>query len=161
MYSGTSGLKVHGEGMTVIRQQYLQRVDYWLQGFEHAVRGRLEPADIHSRRDWAGRSRRVHRRGPGRLFPGSVESTTSSTDLSIGGNGFFVVSPAGQEMNYYTRAGNFSFDEDGYLVDTNGYRVQGWEVLQEDSSVAASGESTKTESHGREDCGRAPGRQAG
>ena len=34
------------------------------------------------------------------------------------------------------------------MVDTHGYRAQGWEVIQEDSSVAASGDSTTSESTG-------------
>jgi Flagellar hook protein FlgE len=59
-----------------------------------------------------------------------------------------MVSPAGQELNYYTRAGNFRFDEDGYLVDPHGYRLQGWEVQQRDTSAAASGDTTATSQTG-------------
>lgn len=57
---------------------------------------------------------------------GSIETTTEATDLAIGGKGFFTVKVPNTEKEYYTRAGNFRFDSDGYLVDTNGYRVQGW-----------------------------------
>lgn len=56
---------------------------------------------------------------------GSFESTNEATDMAIGGKGFFMVrSP--QTGMYYTRAGHFSFDEEGYLVNSAGYRVQGW-----------------------------------
>lgn len=56
---------------------------------------------------------------------GSFESTSEATDMAIGGNGFFMVrSP--QTGMYYTRAGHFSFDEEGYLCNAAGYRVQGW-----------------------------------
>ena len=43
---------------------------------------------------------------------GSLETTSNATDLAIGGDGFFVVSKLDSEENYYTRAGNFSFDEE-------------------------------------------------
>ncbi|MCC8165883.1 MAG: flagellar hook-basal body complex protein, partial [Planctomycetes bacterium] len=54
---------------------------------------------------------------------GTLESTSSSTDMAIDGNGFFVVSD-GQGLAY-TRAGNFKLDEDGYLTSNGGLYVQG------------------------------------
>jgi len=62
----------------------------------------------------------------GDFSQGSMESTNESTDVAIAGNGFFQVSPPAEEINYYTRAGNFRFNDEGYLVDPHGYRVQGW-----------------------------------
>ena len=59
---------------------------------------------------------------------GSFESTGNTTDLAIGGDGFFSVREATSESLYYTRAGNFRFDRDGNLVNPEGYVVQGWAV---------------------------------
>lgn len=59
---------------------------------------------------------------------GSFETTTSVTDIAISGNGFFKVSPLNSDAAYYTRAGNFSLTKDGYLVDSNGYALQGWAI---------------------------------
>ena len=59
---------------------------------------------------------------------GSFESTGNTTDLSIGGEGFFIVSDPGNDRDFYTRAGNFHFDKDGKLVNPEGYMVQGWEL---------------------------------
>ncbi|MDY6986493.1 MAG: flagellar hook protein FlgE [Thermodesulfobacteriota bacterium] len=59
--------------------------------------------------------------------PGSVETTDNSTDLSIGGEGLFVVKD-GAGTAYYTRAGEFSFDKDGNLVNPDGLIVQGYAV---------------------------------
>lgn len=59
---------------------------------------------------------------------GSLETTSNATDLAIGGDGFFIVSEAGSEQTYYTRAGNFSFNESGALVSSQGYILQGWYV---------------------------------
>lgn len=55
---------------------------------------------------------------------GTVTSTGITTDCNIQGNGFFVVQgPSGE--NYYTRAGNFTVDPEGFLTLPNGYRVVG------------------------------------
>jgi flagellar hook protein FlgE len=56
---------------------------------------------------------------------GSFESTSSPTDMAIGGNGFFVVR-ASEGADYYTRDGQFQFDKNGRFVTTSGYVVQGW-----------------------------------
>jgi len=56
---------------------------------------------------------------------GSFLSTQSATDLAIDGDGFFMVNDA-DGATYYTRAGMFTIDRDEYLVDVNGYRVQGY-----------------------------------
>lgn len=55
---------------------------------------------------------------------GTLQSTGVNTDLAIQGNGFFVVqTPQGLA---YTRAGNFSLDANGNLVDPAGDKVLGW-----------------------------------
>jgi flagellar hook protein FlgE len=56
---------------------------------------------------------------------GGFESTESGTDIAIEGSGFFIVSDPMSDTSLYTRNGNFSFDDDGYLVTADGYRVQG------------------------------------
>ena len=56
----------------------------------------------------------------------AAQYTGAPLDLSIEGDGFFVVSNGGK-MNY-TRAGNFYTDNDNNLVNSNGYFVQGFEV---------------------------------
>ena len=55
---------------------------------------------------------------------GSAQNTGRSTDLMIQGDGFFVVRNGGQ--NQYTRAGAFTFDNNGTLVTPEGRIVQGW-----------------------------------
>ncbi|MEA3359474.1 MAG: flagellar hook protein FlgE [Thermodesulfobacteriota bacterium] len=64
--------------------------------------------------------------------PGSFESSDSSTDLSIAGDGFFVLKDSlNSESVYYTRAGEFNVDKDGNLVNPGGHIVQGWAVSQD------------------------------
>ncbi len=58
---------------------------------------------------------------------GSFETTGNATDLSIDGDGFFMVNDdAG--ATFYTRAGAFHLDSDGFLVDANGYKCQGYNL---------------------------------
>ena len=54
---------------------------------------------------------------------GTFDPSNTATDLAIGGKGFFRVAQNGE--NLYTRAGNFRFDNQGYLVDPHGYVLQG------------------------------------
>jgi flagellar hook protein FlgE len=56
---------------------------------------------------------------------GSLASTGKTTDLGISGNGFFRVKNATDGQEYATRAGDFRWDDRGYLVTAQGYRVQG------------------------------------
>jgi flagellar hook-basal body protein len=62
---------------------------------------------------------------------GSFESTGNTTDLSIGGDGFFIMRQSNSENTFYTRAGNFFFDKEGQLVNPEGYIVQGWGLDEE------------------------------
>ena len=55
---------------------------------------------------------------------GSVQSTGVNTDLCLSGNGLFIVNNGDQV--YYTRNGNFKFDAQGYYVNSDGLKVQGW-----------------------------------
>lgn len=57
---------------------------------------------------------------------GTPQQTGVNTDLTIQGDGFFALKNAGSEQVYYTRAGDFTFDSNGYLVNPNGMIVQGW-----------------------------------
>lgn len=56
---------------------------------------------------------------------GSFQNTGKKTDLAIQGDGFFVLSDG--EGQFFTRAGNFTLDTSGNLVDpSSGMKLQGW-----------------------------------
>lgn len=59
---------------------------------------------------------------------GSLNESGSSLHAAIAGNGFFVTRNADGTSNY-TRAGDFTINNDGYLVATNGSQVQGYAAL--------------------------------
>ena len=49
---------------------------------------------------------------------GSFQTTNSSTDLAIGGQGFFIVKKPADQTQYYTRVGGFSLDKNGDMIDS-------------------------------------------
>jgi len=62
---------------------------------------------------------------------GLIQSASSSTDLAISGDGFFVVGAKGADLQasdarMFTRAGSFSVDADGYLKNSAGLYLLGW-----------------------------------
>ena len=56
------------------------------------------------------------------FFQGSLEQSKSPSDLSIQGKGFFMLTDAAGDL-YFTRQGNFHFDNKGYMVNNNGLFV--------------------------------------
>lgn len=58
------------------------------------------------------------------MTQGAFETTENALDLAIDGDGFFSVSDNG--TRYYTRAGNFSVNRDGFIVNPDNLRLQGY-----------------------------------
>ena len=65
---------------------------------------------------------------------GNISFTENSLDLSISGTGFFVTSFNGDQS--FTRAGTFGLDQEGFIVNNNDARLQGFDA---DSSGNISG----------------------
>jgi flagellar hook protein FlgE len=67
---------------------------------------------------------------------GTIEQSEAPLSMAIGGQGFFSVAAAAgkgtnglprfDERQFFSRAGDFSLDEEGYLVNGAGYYLQGW-----------------------------------
>jgi len=62
------------------------------------------------------------------LTQGALNNTGVATDLALDGGGFFVAKGAhnGLQGQFYTRAGQFTMDKSGYLVNQEGLRIQGY-----------------------------------
>jgi flagellar hook protein FlgE len=58
---------------------------------------------------------------------GSITTTGVPTDVAIQGNGLFVLNQDGTQT--FTRAGNFTLNSSGYLVDSNGNEVMGYPAV--------------------------------
>ena len=57
---------------------------------------------------------------------GNISFTNNALDLAINGNGFFLLSDDGASL--YTRAGNFQVDREGFIVTSEGHRLQAFQV---------------------------------
>jgi flagellar hook protein FlgE len=74
---------------------------------------------------------------------GVISSTSTSTNVAIDGSGFFVVSADPSDTSsdlVYSRNGSFTTDADGYLVNSEGYYLQGLPT-DADGNVLASNPS--------------------
>lgn len=60
------------------------------------------------------------------MSQGAHQLTERSLDVAINGEGFFVADRFGEEL--YTRVGSFKFDQSGFLIDSNGGFIQGWNL---------------------------------
>src|SRR5574337_997329 len=57
---------------------------------------------------------------------GAFETTGNSLDMAISGNGFYMVQDPTLNTRYYSRAGQFTTDKDGYVINPEGLRLQGY-----------------------------------
>src|SRR5579862_5935010 len=78
--------------------------------------------------------------------PGSLQITNNSLDVAINGNGFFRVKlPDGTLA--YTRDGSFSKDQQGNLVNADGYQLDGVNAIDANATaitISASGDVSAT-----------------
>jgi len=65
---------------------------------------------------------------------GGLQTTGRQTDLAIEGEGFFMVNEGTQP--FLTRAGNFAFNKEGFLVDQAGRKVQGFNANADGNIIA-------------------------
>lgn len=87
--------------------------------------GRLEPVQS------AGYIRRDFSSGP-------VVATTSPLDLAVTGNGFFTVGmlkTIDPEKTYYTRAGNFLMDREGFVTTASGLYLYGYQPTADGKGI--------------------------
>ena len=153
LYSGVSGLQNHQTRMDVIGNN-IANVN--TTGFK---RGRVNFQDMISQQ-LAGASKPTEEKGgvnPKEVglgmtvaaidtvfTQGNLQSTGISTDVAIQGNGFFIEKNG--EKSYYTRAGAFSLDQNGTLVNpANGMRVQGWMARELNGEMVVQTAATPTD----------------
>jgi flagellar hook protein FlgE len=128
MWTGVSGLLATSEDMSVIGNNLanVTTVGYKAQNmlFEDAISQNVNTGAGTGQIGLGVRVAAVRND----MSQGSLQTTNSSTDLAIGGNGFFIVRAPNTTTDYYTRAGSFLFNNSGQLVDSNNDVVQGWAV---------------------------------
>ncbi len=148
MFSGVSGLKAHQAKMDVIGNNVANvntigfkagRVTFQ-EIFNQTLRGAGAPDAATAR---GGTNPMQIGLGiavgsiDNQMTGGSPQRTDNPTDLSIQGDGFFIVKGSTADTFKFTRAGNFGLDKLGNLVSGDGMNVYGWTSYkpQEDGSV--------------------------
>ena len=133
LYSGVSGLKNHQTKMDVIgnnianvntvgfKSSRVTFQDIYSQTLRPASAPGADSGGVNPQQVGLG----VSLGSIDTMFTRSAaEYTGSPLDLSIEGDGFFVVNDRGND--FFTRAGNFTTDANNNLINANGLIVQGW-----------------------------------
>lgn len=133
LYSGVAGLRAHQTGMDVVGNNIANVNTTGFKSFRATYQDTLYQTS-------AGASQAQNNRGGtnpiqvglgvgnasiDKMFKdGSIQNTSSNTDLCLSGNGLFIVKDGSGE--YYTRNGAFKFDGEGNYVNSAGQYVMGW-----------------------------------
>jgi len=157
MYSGVSGLKAHQTRMDVIGNN-IANVN--TNGFKksrvvfadtlyQSMRFGTIPSDVRGGTNPMGVGLGSQVASVDQIHTSSPTTTTNKpTDMAVSGNGYFIVNNGNEA--FYTRAGAFDWDSTYNLVNSNGYKVQGWMANTDparatdtgDFSIDASGATT-------------------
>ena len=125
LYSGVSGLNTNSQAMSVIGNNLANTNTLGFKG-ARTVFSDLLSSNVSGSGGTSQVGRGVGLSTVDNVFSqGTFESTSSDTDVAIEGAGFFVLKEPGADATYYSRAGAFRFDDEGFLVNPEGMRVQG------------------------------------
>lgn len=143
LYTGVSGLSAQSQSTAVIANNIANVNTVGFKRSEAAFYS-LVTTEGRSSRYSPGtvsvdRIQRVTSQGP-------IQQSSSSTDTSISGNGFYPVKRDGDNSSLtpylYTRNGQFSEDAQGFLTNTAGFYLYGWPLDQNGNIPANQGDLT-------------------
>lgn len=138
LFSGVSGLKVHQTKMDVIgnnianvntvgfKSSNVTFTDIFYQTTQSASGPNAETGAGGQNAKQIGLGSTLGVISQNITGQGGAQRTDNPFDMMINGDGFFVVNKGGQ--NYFTKAGNFTTDEAGTLVNGAGNTVMGWQA---------------------------------
>lgn len=125
MYAGVSGLAAEGQALGVVGDNVANTNTIGFKQsravFQDVLGGAVgRPGTVGSGVRFA-RAQQI-------FAQGTLLNTGQPTDLALSGDGFFVVqgNVDGVNGNFYTRAGQMTLDNDGYLVNPQGLKLQGY-----------------------------------
>jgi flagellar hook protein FlgE len=121
MFTAVSGMNVNSQGLSVVGDNIANMNTH---GFKtsSAVFGDIVSQSIGS----LGIGRGALLNDVSQEFTqGAFENTTNVLDLAVDGNGLFVLKDG--NGTYYTRAGQFGIDKQGYATNPDGVRLQGYQ----------------------------------
>lgn len=137
LYSGVSGLNTNSQAMSVIGNNLANTNTIGFKGARSIFSDMLS-STINGSGGTSQVGRGVNISKVDNIFSqGTFESTESGLDVAIEGDSFFMLSEPGDDTVYYSRAGAFRFNENGFLVNPEGYRVQGKQYNAETGELIA------------------------
>ena len=126
LYIGISGLTAHGDAISVVGDNIANASTIGFKR-ERATFSDMLGGALGGQRLGGG----VTLSGTQTMFDqGAIQQTGNPLDLAIQGGGMFMVkgNADGQQGTYYTRAGQFHLDNQGYVVNPAGLRLQGYTI---------------------------------
>jgi flagellar hook protein FlgE len=126
LFAGISGLNANATAMTVIGDNIANVNTTAFKANRSSFANVLSQSLGGTLSDSIGRGAEFWGTSP-LWTQGSLENTGSSTDLAINGKGFFTVQDD-TGANFYTRAGQFHFDQAGDMINPDGYLAQGYGI---------------------------------
>lgn len=140
LYTGATGLLAHGDRMQVIGNNLANVSTIGFKKSDVLFSDLISQEMPNGQADLAQVGKGVRVADVMRYhLQGDIIEGDYATDVGISGNGFFGLS-AGDNNMFYSRAGNFRFNNQGELVNSNGFNVQGRVVNRE--TGLAEGEPT-------------------
>ncbi len=123
LFTGVSGLSANGQGLSVVGDNIANSNTVGFKG------SRTVFADILSSSLGGGSAFQVGRgsfiQNVQAVFgQGTLETSSNPLDMAIEGDGFFILKDT-SGAQYYTRAGQFTLDKDGNIVNPEGLLLQG------------------------------------
>ncbi|PZQ48480.1 MAG: flagellar biosynthesis protein FlgE [Micavibrio aeruginosavorus] len=143
LYTGVSGLSAQSQSTAMISNNIANVNTVGFKRSEAAFYS-LVTTEGRSTRYSPGtvsvdRIQRVNQQGP-------IQQSSSSTDTSISGNGFYPVKRDGLNSSLteylYTRNGQFSENAQGFLTNTAGFYLYGWPLDQDGNLPSNQGDLT-------------------
>ena len=132
MYSGVSGLVAESDTLGIVGENVANTNTVGFKKsratFESVLGGAVGAPDAAGGGVRLGRTQQI-------FGQGAIVNTGNATDVALQGDGFFVVegNVNGVKGDYYTRAGQFTINNDGKLVNPGGLAVQGYQALPDGS----------------------------
>ena len=136
LFAGISGLNASSTAMTVIGDNIANVNTTAYKSNRSSFANILSQSLGVSTTDGVGRGVEFWGATPS-WSQGSIENTSNATDMAVNGKGLFMLQDDAGSV-FYSRAGEFTFDRNGDLVNPDGLYVQGYAV----ASVAANGTFT-------------------
>ncbi len=126
LYTAVSGMDANGESLSVIGDNIANQNTIGFKSSNVAFGDILSQSlSGGAGNSQVGRGVRMTSVTP--LFSqGSFQTSANGLDLAIDGNGFFMVANPNTTARSYTRAGQFSLDSDGNIVNPEGMLLQGY-----------------------------------